>query len=94
MFSECCTSSGNIMLLPCSGGSNVGQLANQAAVELTQEGFGLLEKQINVPDGFDLEPSEGAFFKPIWVTILCFRGWSILNNTARIVNQRTNRGLS
>jgi len=28
------------MLLACSGGSNVGQLANQAAVELTQEGFG------------------------------------------------------
>ena len=28
------------MILPCSGGSNVGQLANQAAVELTQEGFG------------------------------------------------------
>jgi uncharacterized metal-binding protein len=28
------------MILPCSGGSNTGQLANQAAVELTQEGFG------------------------------------------------------
>ena len=28
------------MILACSGGSNVGQLANQAAVELTQEGFG------------------------------------------------------
>lgn len=28
------------MLLACSGGSNVGQLCNQAAVELTQEGFG------------------------------------------------------
>jgi uncharacterized metal-binding protein len=28
------------MLLACSGGSNVGQIANQAAVELTQEGFG------------------------------------------------------
>jgi len=28
------------MILSCSGGSNVGQLANQAAVELTQEGFG------------------------------------------------------
>jgi uncharacterized metal-binding protein len=28
------------MLLACSGGSNVGQLANQAAVELTQESFG------------------------------------------------------
>jgi uncharacterized metal-binding protein len=28
------------MILGCSGGSNVGQLANQTAVELTQEGFG------------------------------------------------------
>jgi len=28
------------MILTCSGGSNVGQLSNQAAVELTQEGFG------------------------------------------------------
>lgn len=28
------------MILACSGGSNVGQLANHAAVELTQEGFG------------------------------------------------------
>ncbi len=40
MANDCCAPSGNIMLLPCSGGSNVGQLANQAAVELTQEGFG------------------------------------------------------
>ncbi|KIX13109.1 zinc-binding protein [Dethiosulfatarculus sandiegensis] len=29
-----------MMLLSCSGGSNVGQLANQACVELTREGFG------------------------------------------------------
>ena len=28
------------MILACSGGSNVGQLSNQAGVELTQEGFG------------------------------------------------------
>lgn len=28
------------MLLACSGASNVGQLTNQACVELTQEGFG------------------------------------------------------
>jgi uncharacterized metal-binding protein len=28
------------MILACSGGSNVGQLSNQAAVELTREGFG------------------------------------------------------
>jgi uncharacterized metal-binding protein len=40
MAEECCAPSGEIMLLPCSGGSNVGQLANQAAVELTQAGFG------------------------------------------------------
>ena len=40
MAEECCVPSGNVMILACSGGSNVGQLANQAAVELTQEGFG------------------------------------------------------
>ena len=40
MTEECCAPSGNIMILACSGGSNVGQLSNQAAVELTQEGFG------------------------------------------------------
>ena len=28
------------MILACSGGSNVGQLSNQSAMELTQEGFG------------------------------------------------------
>jgi len=42
MAEDCCAPSGNIMLLACSGGSNVGQLANQAAVELTREGFGRL----------------------------------------------------
>jgi uncharacterized metal-binding protein len=40
MPEECCTTGGNIMILACSGGSNVGQLSNQAAIELTQEGFG------------------------------------------------------
>ncbi len=35
-----CSAEGNVMLLACSGGSNVGQLANQVCVELTQEGFG------------------------------------------------------
>jgi uncharacterized metal-binding protein len=34
------TTNGNMMLLACSGGSNVGQLSNRAAIELTQEGFG------------------------------------------------------
>ena len=40
MVEDCCATDGNIMILACSGGSNVGQLSNQAAVELTQEGFG------------------------------------------------------
>lgn len=40
MVEECCATNGNIMILACSGGSNVGQLSNQAAVELTREGFG------------------------------------------------------
>ena len=40
MTNNCCGTGSDIMLLACSGGSNVGQLANQAAVELTQEGAG------------------------------------------------------
>ena len=40
MAEDCCVSNGYIMILTCSGGSNVGQLSNRAAVELTQEGFG------------------------------------------------------
>ena len=40
MAEECCVPGGDIMILACSGGSNVGQLSNQAAVELTREGFG------------------------------------------------------
>ncbi|MFW5639775.1 MAG: putative zinc-binding protein [Thermodesulfobacteriota bacterium] len=40
MTETCCTSGNDVMILACSGGSNVGQLSNQAAIELTQEGFG------------------------------------------------------
>ena len=40
MAEECCATNGNVMILTCSGASNVGQLSNRAAVELTQEGFG------------------------------------------------------
>ncbi|MGQ9484221.1 MAG: putative zinc-binding protein [Desulfosoma sp.] len=44
MSEPCCPTGGgaqgNVMILACSGGSNVGQLSNQAAVELTLEGFG------------------------------------------------------
>ena len=40
MSGTCCDTNEEIMILACSGGSNVGQLTNQAAVELTREGFG------------------------------------------------------
>ena len=40
MSADCCSSATPVMILACSGGSNVGQLTNQAAVELTREGFG------------------------------------------------------
>jgi len=41
MGSECCsTRPTTTMLLPCSGASNVGQLANAAAIALTREGTG------------------------------------------------------
>lgn len=38
----CCAPARNCMILACSGGSNVGQLSNRAAVELTQEGLGFM----------------------------------------------------
>lgn len=40
MSEDCCCSNNNTMILACSGGSNVGQLSNQAAIDLTREGFG------------------------------------------------------
>ncbi|MFZ5565163.1 MAG: putative zinc-binding protein [Thermodesulfobacteriota bacterium] len=40
MPETCCASGNEVMILACSGGSNVGQLSNQAAIELTREGFG------------------------------------------------------
>ncbi len=40
MSENCCCSNSQTMILACSGGSNVGQLSNQAAIELTQQGFG------------------------------------------------------
>lgn len=42
MSANCCAGPRPRMILACSGGSNVGQLANQAAVELTREGDGAL----------------------------------------------------
>ena len=37
---ECECRAEEVTLLPCSGGSNCGQIANQVAVKLTEEGVG------------------------------------------------------
>lgn len=38
----CLCASGDLLFLACAGGSNVGQISNQAAVELAREGRGKL----------------------------------------------------
>jgi uncharacterized metal-binding protein len=40
MEEKCSCEPTEILIFPCSGGSNVGQIANQACVKLTQEGMG------------------------------------------------------
>ena len=40
MTEQCCSTNNEVMILACSGGSNVGQISNQVAVELTREGKG------------------------------------------------------
>ena len=40
MTEQCCSKNNEVMILACSGGSNVGQISNQVAVELTREGKG------------------------------------------------------
>ncbi|NWF93095.1 MAG: putative zinc-binding protein [Syntrophaceae bacterium] len=42
MEEKCLCEPSEILIFPCSGGSNVGQIANQAGVKLTQEGTGRL----------------------------------------------------
>ena len=37
-MAECICEASSVLLFPCSGGSNVGQIANAAAVELTRQG--------------------------------------------------------
>jgi len=40
MEDKCLCEPSEILIFPCSGGSNVGQIANQAGVKLTQDGVG------------------------------------------------------
>jgi uncharacterized metal-binding protein len=40
MDERCLCEPTEILIFPCSGGSNVGQIANQAGIKLTQDGIG------------------------------------------------------
>ncbi len=40
MEEKCLCEPAEILIFPCSGGSNVGQIANQTGVKLTQDGMG------------------------------------------------------
>ena len=40
MTKECLCQPSEIVVFPCSGGSNCGQIANQVAVDLTEDGVG------------------------------------------------------
>ncbi len=40
MEEKCLCEPTEILIFPCSGGSNVGQIANQAGVKLTQDRMG------------------------------------------------------
>lgn len=40
MSEKCLCAASQVVILPCSGGSNCGQIANEVAVELTRQGVG------------------------------------------------------
>jgi uncharacterized metal-binding protein len=42
MTETCCAEGSNRMIIWCAGAANVGQMTNQIAVELSQEGYGRL----------------------------------------------------
>jgi len=42
MAKECLCQASEVLIFPCSGGSNCGQIANKVAVHLTEEGVGTL----------------------------------------------------
>ncbi len=50
-MSDCCSVQDQILILACSGGSNVGQLTNQAAIELERGGVGRLRCAVGVAAG-------------------------------------------
>lgn len=59
---DCCCSGDNVLIFACSGGSNVGQLTNEAAKKLDQEGVGKFYCLIGVSAGIEgmLVNAQGA----------------------------------
>ncbi|MBI5834670.1 MAG: putative zinc-binding protein [Armatimonadetes bacterium] len=52
-MSECCSVQDQVLILGCSGGSNVGQIANQAGIELERGGLGRMKCAVGVAAGID-----------------------------------------
>jgi uncharacterized metal-binding protein len=52
-MSDKCCSRDNTLIFACSGGSNVGQITNEAAKQLDQEGVGKFFCLIGVPTGIE-----------------------------------------
>lgn len=42
MAKECLCQAKEVVVLPCSGGSNYGQIANQVDIDITKEGVGTI----------------------------------------------------
>ena len=42
MAEKCLCEASEVLIFPCSGGSNCGQITNEAAVQLTEEGVGTI----------------------------------------------------
>jgi uncharacterized metal-binding protein len=51
-MTDCCASNDNVLLFACSGGSNVAQIANDAAKALDQLGQGRMYCAVGVAAGF------------------------------------------
>lgn len=52
-MSECCATPQDVILLACSGGSNVGQISNEAAKSLDQLGQGRMYCAIGIGAGME-----------------------------------------
>jgi len=64
-MSECCATPQDVILLACSGGSNVGQISNEAAKSLDQLGQGRMYCAIGIGAGL------GPFIETVQKADVC-----------------------